>query len=313
MPRVGAGAHRDLRDSPCLALTARRHAESEGRDRIALRDLLAAGVALGHAGLRLLVGRRAGDRAVRAASDGGRARSRARAGGPARGSGRRVWLGIASLVRPETPLIAGALAVDRLATRGLASTARWLGVIAAIFGPFLIFRRLYFDSWLPNTYYAKTGAPRGRARRPTAGTTCGAAWPRSSPRSGTRPTSSRSSGGLLLAVLLVFAWRRRVLRSEAIVVTAVACGRRAGGRRLDGAPPVLGSGASRASRSSPPPRLLRPLGTGRRGASRRAAIARRGGGRERRRRSDRRRATAAKGFASTPKGTGTPTSRSRAT
>jgi hypothetical protein len=132
-----------------------------------------------------------------------------------------VWLGIASLVRPETPLIAGALAIDRLATRGLAATARWIGVIAAIFGPFLVFRRLYFDSWLPNTYYAKTGAAANvilyngwhYLRRCLASLVLAF---------GNRSDLVVLAGGLLLIALLIFAWRSRVLRSEAIVVAAVA-------------------------------------------------------------------------------------------
>src|SRR6266446_1363555 len=84
----------------------------------------------------------------------------------ARGAGMRsaVWLGVASLVRPETPVVAAVLGLGRLIDgpgrsrreRAL-GILRWLGLVAAFFVPFLIFRRLYFGDWLPNTWYAKTG------------------------------------------------------------------------------------------------------------------------------------------------------------
>jgi hypothetical protein len=122
-------------------------------------------------------------------------------------------------VRPETPLIAAALALDRAIARGAASTVRWAGVIAAIFAPFLVFRPLYFDSWLPNTYYAKTGAPVPHqvvmgwryvqdflaALAPIPGT----------------GLASFLTGGILFAAVIVFAWRRPKSRVPAIVVTAV--------------------------------------------------------------------------------------------
>lgn len=75
------------------------------------------------------------------------------------------WLGLACLMRPETPVVVGLLALERwfhvggsFAQRS-AGLIRWLGLIAAIFLPFLVFRRLYFGDFLPNTYYAKTGGP----------------------------------------------------------------------------------------------------------------------------------------------------------
>jgi hypothetical protein len=159
LPRVGP-ALTAVAGLSCLALIAKRHAESEDRDRIAFRDLLppvllAATPAFAYWSVGALETVPFALLLTAAARDHAKER---RGGGGLRSA---VWLGIASLVRPETPLIVAALALDRVVTRGLASTARWLGVIAAIFGPFLVFRRLYFDSWLPNTYYAKTGAPLG--------------------------------------------------------------------------------------------------------------------------------------------------------
>ena len=141
----------------CLTLVARRHAESEGRVRLDTRDLLPALLlaaspafaywsvgALETVPYALLLGLAA------------RHHARERRDG---GSASAVWLGLAGLVRPETPLIVAALGTDRLRTRGLASTLRWLGIVAAFIGPFLLFRRLYFGSWLPNTYFAKVVAP----------------------------------------------------------------------------------------------------------------------------------------------------------
>ena len=83
-----------------------------------------------------------------------------------RGTGRRsaVWMGLATLVRPEAPLIAGALLAGRALDgpgRGWRGRLRdlglWSATVAAFFLPFLLFRRLYFGGWLPNTYYARTG------------------------------------------------------------------------------------------------------------------------------------------------------------
>src|SRR5882672_4650282 len=66
----------------------------------------------------------------------------------ARGAGMRsaVWLGVASLVRPETPVVAAVLGLGRLIDgpgrsrreRAL-GVLRWLGLVAAFFVPFLIF------------------------------------------------------------------------------------------------------------------------------------------------------------------------------
>jgi hypothetical protein len=137
------------------------------------------------------------------------------------GSASAVWLGLAGLVRPETPLLVAALGTDRARIHGLTSTLRWLGVVAALIGPFMLFRRLYFGSWLPNTYFAKAGAP--LAIRLTNGCTylsgCVASLV---PSFGGSGTAIGIIGVLTFAGLLVFAWRRPSLRTEAIVVLAVA-------------------------------------------------------------------------------------------
>lgn len=74
--------------------------------------------------------------------------------------GRRVvaagWMAASALVRPEAPLVAGAMVLDRLPR--LRPALRWTGLFTAVFGAFVVFRRVYFGDWLPNTYYAKTGA-----------------------------------------------------------------------------------------------------------------------------------------------------------
>lgn len=85
-----------------------------------------------------------------------------------------LWLGLATMTRPEAPVVALALLADRLlharedgdyASAGKAML-RWLVVLAAVVLPFLCFRYFYFGEWLPNTYYAKLGAPLS-ARAPT--------------------------------------------------------------------------------------------------------------------------------------------------
>jgi len=71
------------------------------------------------------------------------------------------WGGLATLLRPETPLILLPVFMDRLmgARLRVGRALRWAAVVAAFFLPFLAFRILYFGDWLPNTYYAKSGAP----------------------------------------------------------------------------------------------------------------------------------------------------------
>ena len=83
-------------------------------------------------------------------------------------SGGRQWsalfASLALLTRPETPLLLGALVADMLWGRPRgpkARVARWVAAVGGTFSAFLVFRRMYFGDWLPNTYYAKSGSPIG--------------------------------------------------------------------------------------------------------------------------------------------------------
>jgi hypothetical protein len=130
-----------------------------------------------------------------------------------------VWIGLAALTRPETPLIAAALAMDRVLRRRH-DLLRWIGIVAAFLVPFLAFRRLYFGDWLPNTYYAKTGGP--FAERFALGLdyvlgACGSLVP----AFGARGAVVTVAGAALVLGLLVFGWRSRSFRPEALVAAAV--------------------------------------------------------------------------------------------
>ena len=130
-----------------------------------------------------------------------------------------VWLGLATLTRPETPVIAAALALDRLARRRR-DLAAWAGILLAFVVPFLLFRRLYFGDWLPNTYYAKTGGP--LAGRLALGADYVAQAAASLvPAFGATGPIVTIGGVVLVAGLLVLAWRGRRFRAEALVVAAV--------------------------------------------------------------------------------------------
>jgi hypothetical protein len=204
----------------CLVLVARRHAESEGRDRVALRDLLPPALlaatpafaywsvgALETVPYALLLTLAARRHAMEQRAGAGWASA--------------VWLGVAGLVRPETPLVVAVLAVDRARSLGAAATIRWVGIVAAIVGPFLAFRRLYFGVWLPNTYYAKAGAPfpvlMARGWDYLRGCLASIV-----PSFGTSGEAVVVLGGLAVLGLLAFAWRQPSLRAEAIVVLAIA-------------------------------------------------------------------------------------------
>ena len=219
LPRV-APVLTALAGLSCLALVARRHAESEGRETLANRDLLpplllAAAPAFAYWSVGALETVPYALVVTLAA----RAHARERRGAGMWASA--VWLGIAGLVRPETPLLVAALGADRLRRRGLAATVRWLAIITAFVGPFLVFRRLYFGEWLPNTYYAKTGA--------TLPTLVAYGWiylrgclESLVPSFGASGPVVVIAGGLTLIALVAFAWRRAELRTEAIVVLTIA-------------------------------------------------------------------------------------------
>ena len=130
-----------------------------------------------------------------------------------------LWLGLASLTRPETPVIVGVLALDRLARRRF-DLVRWLGIVALFFGPFLAFRRLYFGDWLPNTYFAKTGGP--FAERLALGFDYVAgACASLVPAFGLTGPVVTSAGVALVFLLLVFGIRDARRRPEALAAAAV--------------------------------------------------------------------------------------------
>ena len=181
----------------CLVLVARRHAESEGRVGLELRDLLPVTLlAVAPAFAYWSVGALETVPYALVLTLAARGHARERRG--ADGLASAVSLGVAGLLRPETPLI-----------------------VAAFIGPFLLFRRLYFGSWLPNTYYAKAGAPFPVliARGWTYMRGCLAS---TMPAFGGASGAIVLLGALVVALLLAFAWRRPELRTEAIVVLAVA-------------------------------------------------------------------------------------------
>lgn len=156
----------------------------------------------------------------------------------ASGRGRRsaVWAGLACLMRPEAPLQAGALLIDRElgpdrapgidgATDGrqrdaaglLRDLLLWCGAVAAFLVPFLLFRRLYFGEWLPNTYYAKTGAGFAMLLHDGRSYTVGflATLP---PGFGSASIWAAAAGLILLIVLLAFGLPRPRLRPAALLV-----------------------------------------------------------------------------------------------
>jgi len=146
-----------------------------------------------------------------------------------RGSGRRsaIWMGLASLVRPEGPALAAALALGRLvdgpgrsARSRLREALFWCGLVAAFVVPLFLFRRVYFGDWVPNTYYAKTstgwldGLHDGRVY--TLGFLSSLA-----PGFGYHDLVTAGLGVGLLIGLLAFALPRPPLRSAALLILAL--------------------------------------------------------------------------------------------
>ena len=138
-----------------------------------------------------------------------------------KGLGSALWLGVAALLRPETPLVALAFLADRLLARQrLRDVARWAVVILAIVVPFLVFRRLYFGEWLPNTYFAKTGVPLPVliANGSIYARSCLAALV---PLPGLTWQAGALLGGIALGATLAYAARKDDLRAETLVVIAI--------------------------------------------------------------------------------------------
>lgn len=85
-------------------------------------------------------------------------------GGP--GSWSALPLGLALLTRPEAYLVflvCGATCLGRLllrrSTRTLSGAVTWVGLCALFALPHLIFRRLYYEEWVPNTFFVKVSTP----------------------------------------------------------------------------------------------------------------------------------------------------------
>lgn len=74
----------------------------------------------------------------------------------------RWWLpgvlaGVAALLRPEGAAVLAVVVLVGIDRGGLRHAARQVAVFAAVVGPYLAFRLLYFGDLLPNTFYAKSG------------------------------------------------------------------------------------------------------------------------------------------------------------
>jgi hypothetical protein len=70
-----------------------------------------------------------------------------------------ILLGLAGLTRPEGVLFAAVIGVFIAihASEKMRAATGFLLAFAAIYLPFLFWRRWYYGDWLPNTYYAKSG------------------------------------------------------------------------------------------------------------------------------------------------------------
>jgi len=140
----------------------------------------------------------------------------------ARGSGARsaVWMGLATLMRPEARLLAAALGVDRARKGAFRPVVAWCGLVAAFYAPFLVFRRLYFGDWLPNTYYAKAGGDLlGNVE--AGGAYTARFFSSLCPSFGEHDAVTAAVGGAVLAALVVFGLRRPALRGAALIVVAL--------------------------------------------------------------------------------------------
>lgn len=127
-----------------------------------------------------------------------------------RGTAAGVAWGVACLVRPEPAgiLLATATIYALTHRRDAARAAHWVVAATAIVIPHLVFRRVYYSSWLPNTYYAKA-VPLVHALSPGAAYV----WPflvatglvAAFPMALVAPPGKGRPGHLVLAVTWVFA------------------------------------------------------------------------------------------------------------
>jgi hypothetical protein len=74
-----------------------------------------------------------------------------------------IWFALAALTRPDGVLFAGCVVLTRIIIQAFKRTLEWrpllLGTAAFVLpvGGQFAFRRIYYDDWFPNTYYAKVG------------------------------------------------------------------------------------------------------------------------------------------------------------
>lgn len=138
-----------------------------------------------------------------------------------------LWLTLAAMTRPEAPVLIVLLGAARLfeahtqhwPAADRRAGARWLMVLLGILGPFFAWRYFYFGEWLPNTYYAKLGAP--LHERASVGLTYVGRWAASLlPHFGMAGWALRSLGlqiMILLTLLLGLALRDTQLRAAALI------------------------------------------------------------------------------------------------
>ena len=148
-----------------VALVAFRHADLEGRRQVSLRDM-APSILLAASPAFVCWSVGALETVPFALVLALAARAHTMETRIGRGHRSALWLGIASMLRPETPVVIAALGLHRWwvgrswpVSAQVQQLGAWLARIALFYVPFIVFRRWYFGDWLPNTFYAKVGLP----------------------------------------------------------------------------------------------------------------------------------------------------------
>ena len=221
-PVLGAGCGLST-----IVLVAQIHAEGEGRTQLAWRDLLPALLlassphflywsvgALEAVPFALLVTLALRDH-LREMRDNTRFPRSA------------LWLALATMTRPEAPLLIALMAGERLfetarrrwPVADRRAGLRWLALLLIIVLPVLAWRYLYFGAWLPNTYYAKLGAP--LTERAAIGLMYVPNWVATLvPHLGLQGWALRSVGWqvlILLTLMVALALREARLRAAALI------------------------------------------------------------------------------------------------
>ena len=99
---------------------------------------------------------------------------------------RQIWgpsllLGLSCTVRPDAPLLVGMVIIAVAVGAGVRRARLWIAFRLALFpgacfGALLLFRRMYYSDWVPNTYYAKVALTAERLARGWEYVSAGA-WP----------------------------------------------------------------------------------------------------------------------------------------